>query len=320
MGEAGPWNGGDTTPGVATPLFEHYNGSVWSPLPPSGGDGSLYGVATVASDDAWAVGYSGQSFSAGAMLIEHWDGHLWAPIPLTNKGALFAVAAADSKDAWAVGGSYGRRVETGVILHWDGVGWRQVVRTTHFLNDVSVVSNSDVWVVGDQIAMHWDGRHWRTVAIPRRVGKSITPPNLERVTAVSPRSVWAVGSAGVYQPHEQQPVVIEWNGRKWIDHSPMTGDLQGAALEDIVVSSPGGTIWLASTDWNDWISLDGGSLSASNGRNWTVHALPHRQEIAALTADSNGTIWGVGSSTIGMSPDPQGAFDHTVPLIMRNGC
>ncbi len=238
------------SPGVSTPLLEHWDGGAWSTLVQSGLVGSLQGVAGVSADDAWAVGdfphspatdYGPAAFSGprtgDAMLIEHWDGHVWAPLPFVHDGELNAVAAAGANDVWAVGGYYQSAVKTyaGVIFHWDGVGWRLVLKTANYLNDVAVVGRRDVWAVGDDIVVHWDGKHWRTVPVPQRVGASVSPPSLASVTAFSAKSVWAVGAADQAEPEDfdQQPAVIEWNGKRWIDHSPRAGHLQNSVIADI---------------------------------------------------------------------------------------
>jgi hypothetical protein len=71
-----------------------------------------YGVDTVASDDAWAVG------SGGAII--HWDGEEWASVESPTTARLSDVKMISARDGWAVGD------EKGVALHWDGSAWEPV--------------------------------------------------------------------------------------------------------------------------------------------------------------------------------------------------
>ena len=62
--------------GLRVPLAEHWDGSAWTRIPtaPDADLGELYGVAAVASDDVWAVGYTPYSIASRRPLIQHWDG------------------------------------------------------------------------------------------------------------------------------------------------------------------------------------------------------------------------------------------------------
>ena len=74
--------------------------------------------------------------------------------------ALHAIDLVSPDDGWAVG-------QEGVILHWDGHAWSQVVSpvTATRLHDVDMVSPTDGWAVGDYpgIILRWDGVHWSLV-------------------------------------------------------------------------------------------------------------------------------------------------------------
>jgi hypothetical protein len=65
------------------PLIEHYDGQSWTIVPsvypaPSQYN-QLYGIAVLAPNDIWAVGYANKNSNGqnGAPLIEHWDGTKW---------------------------------------------------------------------------------------------------------------------------------------------------------------------------------------------------------------------------------------------------
>jgi hypothetical protein len=83
-------------------LIEHWNGARWTlvPSPNPGGtssDNDLWGVAAVASGDAWAVGGVGAFLNPqfSAPLALHWDGSGWTrvSVPAPAGGELLGVAA-----------------------------------------------------------------------------------------------------------------------------------------------------------------------------------------------------------------------------------
>ena len=67
-------------------LAVHWDGSTWNVVP-SPNPGALYnyfqGVAIVAADDAWAVGYYGHG-DTPVTLIAHWDGSNWSTVSSPN--------------------------------------------------------------------------------------------------------------------------------------------------------------------------------------------------------------------------------------------
>ena len=337
VGEISPWNGGDTLPSAhSAPLIEHWDGTAWSTDPLIGAPGSLAEVTSISPDDAWAVGVArrsqtyadpavfGAPFKGDSVLIEHWDGTTWRSTPFAHAGVLMSVDAAGADDVWAVGGILVKKSYRGFVLHWDGTRWREAKRTPTLLEAVEVVGHRNVWAVGGGV-LHWDGKTWKTVAIPTRTGTSTSGPLLAGVTAASPTNVWAVGQADQPDPtdFDVQPVILHWNGKRWLDRSPKRSELQGSAVMD-VAAPPGAPPWLASVQPSDWYlgPLGGAQLDTQQGAGWSVTSLPTGQEVERLATDSSGAIWGVGSTAVGDSPDPDGygTFDHTVPLIMRRGC
>jgi hypothetical protein len=64
------------------PILEHWNGAAWSVVaPPTGANTELFTVATLASNDAWAAGYS---FPTNALVVQHWDGASWSVVGVTT--------------------------------------------------------------------------------------------------------------------------------------------------------------------------------------------------------------------------------------------
>src|SRR5207249_2942832 len=110
----------------------------------------LGGVAAVAANDVWAVGYSNTNgTSPYRTMILHWDGSSWSIVPSPSPGTidneLQAVAAAAANDVWAVG------YYDGLILieHWNGASWNIVPSPGYSrLYGVAAVASNDIWAVG----------------------------------------------------------------------------------------------------------------------------------------------------------------------------
>jgi hypothetical protein len=168
-------------------LAEHWDGTSWSVVPTPNDaerDHELTGVATIASNDVWAVGHNNQpSFRDQQIVVLHWNGSVWSKSPAPNPSfndSLMAVDGIASNDVWAVGGysTGGNAQNASLIEHWNGSTWT-VVDHPHFygldfLNDVAAIGPNDVWAVGiarngfseRTLTLHCDGISWTGVASP----------------------------------------------------------------------------------------------------------------------------------------------------------
>jgi hypothetical protein len=113
--------------GVGHTVALHWDGLGWTAVPtPSPGlyDNSLADVATLAADDAWAVGNSTDSgVSDRKPLVLHWDGHIWSVVPSPSPyGQLLGIAAAPGGRLLAVG--YREDPVLTLVEMWDGSSWR----------------------------------------------------------------------------------------------------------------------------------------------------------------------------------------------------
>jgi len=112
------WAVGSVTTVVGTTvqartLVEHWNGSTWSIVRSRNATSSnlLTGVAAVAANDVWAVGYTITTDGTNQpdrTLIEHWNGTTWSVVASPNVGAndnLLNGVSATTGDVWAVGSS-----------------------------------------------------------------------------------------------------------------------------------------------------------------------------------------------------------------------
>jgi hypothetical protein len=154
-------------------LILHWNGSAWSivPSPNDGGntvDNHLLAATAVASNDVWAVGFSGFG-----TLSEHWNGTSWSVVDTPDVAGgetlfLDSAVALSSTNVWAVGEFFQTR--------------KSRSRT---LTDM------------------WNGSNWIVVPSPN-VGSSHN--ELFAVTATPTQTLWAVGT--VYQFPKQRTLIV----------------------------------------------------------------------------------------------------------------
>jgi hypothetical protein len=243
-------NGGGNPNGAVT---AHWDGTTWTRVDIGiyAPQDSLYGIAAVASDDVWAVGYNDYG-----PLILHWDGTSWSwadldlgvlqpdkpSAPDDYITRLTDVTVVGPNDIWAVGTIRIGAANRTLIMHYNGSSWDLVTSPSpgtysNVLESVTAVSANDVWAVGyyandytntpsQSLALHWNGTNWTQVTTPSpgfssRAGGS--PDNnsdymgtfLYDVTAVSTTEVWA---AGLYSPtgfSSGETVILRWNGSTW---------------------------------------------------------------------------------------------------------
>ena len=106
-------------------LILHWNGTAWtrvmSPDPAgTGRDNDLSGVATTASNTAWAVGSFDDSNNAQQALLLRWDGTGWQQVQIPASGdrsGLSGVGASSSGNAWAVGSDVSGTAGQTLALH-----------------------------------------------------------------------------------------------------------------------------------------------------------------------------------------------------------
>jgi hypothetical protein len=220
------------------PLIEHWDGATWRIVPdasPDNAQGTPTAISAASATDIWTVGSGLSNGQRGcgldnSILVEHWNGSRWSNVPFpkpANASFTFSfnsVAADASNDAWIVGG-----YETGatkshaffapVIEHWDGARWSIVpspaLSTDRGFLDVTAVHGGPAWVVGQAelsngagptVIEQWNGSQWSAVGSP---SPGTLSNELNGVTAISAKDVWAVGSSagGTLSEH--------WDGVSW---------------------------------------------------------------------------------------------------------
>ena len=274
------------------PVIEFWDGATWTqeadPIP--GGFGTLSAVVALSPSDAWAVG--SHTSSVGALAL-HWDGSAWQqvsmPIPSGAKDvSLNGVGAVSATDVWAVGTWFGARKDAWgedggtLIEHWDGSSWTIVPslppRGSATLSAVAALSATNVWAVGSYkahagglgrtLVMHWNGTAWKRVASPHPGRRHYADSGLSGVAAVSPESVWAVGSYYRAQGRHgsYQTLSLNWNGQKW-KQVPTPNAHGGNGLTAVAVAGRN-NVWAVGGHWN---GVTGWLLAEHwNGHAWRI--------------------------------------------------
>jgi hypothetical protein len=208
--------------GLASPLFEHWNGTAWTATTLESNNQFLFGASADSANDVWAVGFNvSDTITTSAM---HWDGTNWKRVATPNVGEgtnkLNAVLALAPNDAWAVGFSTPvappkQAATLTLIEHFDGTSWAVVpspnvgpnsTNQSNRLLGLTGISANDIWAFGSYftadgsghqmtLLLHWDGTSW-TVASSPSPTKGGTPCDLLWTGVVSsPGDVWILGSA-----------------------------------------------------------------------------------------------------------------------------
>jgi len=270
-------------------------------------------VSALDPNNIWAVGYSGSGVFSP--LVEHWDGATWSIVPSPNPGltqnVLGGLVAISKNDAWTEGSydtSAGSIFHT-LIEHWNGSQWSVVKSpspgTNDFLNDLSAVSASDVWTVGNStingvaqtLIEHWNGSQWSMVPSPN-VG---THDNfLIGVTTVSANDVWTVGA---YNDKNNilNTLIEHWNGSRWsIVPSPNVGT--NGSLIDSLAPVSANDIWTVGFYINSQNQTQN-LVEHWNGTKWSVVQVPNTgaggdgfNNIGIVSAND---LWAVGNYMTG---------------------
>jgi hypothetical protein len=236
------------------PMMIHWDGQGWkvvhTPAVGTNDNSSINGMAALAADNIYAVGYQPASNGAVLTLIEHWDGKKWTVVRSPNRSAtgnlLSAVSANSPTDVWAVGVSVDQAttsIQT-LVEHFDGTKWRVVPSPNplpkaflnqNVLGSVRAVSANDVTAVGllrDAVQQrvltlveHWNGTKWSVIQSPNQSEDSGSLNALTSVTAISATDLYAVGFFGADTTNGQDETLVEhFDGTKWsIIASPTKG-------------------------------------------------------------------------------------------------
>src|SRR5207249_1337621 len=143
----------------------------------------LNGVAAVATNDVWAVGYY-LNGGVNQTLTEHWNGSAWSIVASPNQGSsantLSAVAVVGANDVWAVGDYYDTSTYQTLIEHYNDPCLTPTATPTSTRTAPATPTVTPT--------VPPCGPAWRVVSSPN-VGPDSN--DLHAVAAVSSRDVWA---------------------------------------------------------------------------------------------------------------------------------
>ena len=250
---------------------------------------TLLGVSAVTSEEAWAVGGTGEPDAPTAVAIQRWDGTRWSAVDAPSPGGLLNelqdVDAAEPNDVWAVGRTSSGFGDDPLILHYDGSEWTQVELPNEIdgvLNGVAAISPTDVWAVGSvgdpsvslerALVLHWDGTAWADVEVGHAIGGGKAA--LVDIEGVSPTDLWAVG----YQHF--RPLILRFDGQAW---TRSLTDVQGRlnAVEAFATSE----VWAV-----------GSPIQRFDGKTWTEAPVTREgADLVDVAASGGLDIWAVGS-------------------------
>ena len=156
----------------------------------------------------------------------------------------------------------------GKIIHYDGNNWSQFTDTgSETWNSVSMVSANDGWTVGSAGAIRqYNGSTWSAVTSP-------TTKGLQSVAMVSSTEGWAVGDTGT---------IIQYNGTSWSTVSSPTN----SALNDVFVVN--------ATDV--WAVGASGKILRYTGASWAVHTDVGNNVLESIYIVSSSDGWAVGAA------------------------
>jgi hypothetical protein len=199
-------------------LFEHWDGTAWTPAIAFLGGAFATGAASAdATDDVWAVGFSGLSSAKASPFVAHFNGSTWQSVPSVPfaspiSAAFNGVLARAPNNVWAVGtiAEVLNGPTSTLIEHYDGNAWSVVPspsvgqNQSNVLRGITAVSPTDIWAFGDFLAadgsgnqmtllLHWDGTSWTLAPSPNPEMGSILIDTLDAGVTTG-RNVWIVGS------------------------------------------------------------------------------------------------------------------------------
>ncbi len=277
----------------------------------------LYGVASIADNNAWAVGDTD-----GHPLIAHWNGATWSATAIpTITGVLYGVAAVSANDVWAVGSTGTIANSQTLVMHWNGATWTRVPSPNigaadNVLYGVDVASGNDVWAVGysrepaalthQSLILRWGGAQWSVVPSPNPNNSNV----LRAVAVVSPDDVWAVGSAQQCLCY-RQPLIFHWDGNQWgIVGAP---NYAIPVLYDVTVLSAN-DVWAVGASGNDIVPYDTPIIVHWDGAAWRDVPSPHpfatQSLLRGVAAFSPTDIWAVGAYTDQQSDPSRSLIEH----------
>jgi photosystem II stability/assembly factor-like uncharacterized protein len=181
-------------------------------------------------NDGWAVG-NASTTGTNEPTIYHWNGFVWTKgVAIGAQNNLNSVFMVNTGDVWTVGGGFTHTTGTcsilpcPVILHYTGGSWNTITPPpgSYFLNSVFMVSSTEGWAVGEQLAvspnpptgiiLHYTVTGgvgtWAIFPAPSTPGPI---PPLKSVFMLNANEGWAVGDNATILHYTVTGGVGTWN-------------------------------------------------------------------------------------------------------------
>jgi hypothetical protein len=133
---------------------------------------------STSTSDVWATTGYGE--------LQHFDGSMWFGVPVNHGTSL--IEAFDATHAWSAGYCGG---PSDCVSAWDGVNWQRF-GYIGYLNDISAVTENEVWFAGGEALLRWDGENWEVMR------DGVYP--FYQLEMVSATEGYALGTDDVYTP------------------------------------------------------------------------------------------------------------------------
>ena len=287
---------------VMKTMIQHYDGTSWSVVAsPNVGKGfnNLAGVAALAANNVYAVGYSTDSSNVEHSLILHYNGTSWNVVNAADTGSLTGITALSASDIWAVGGGT-------MTLHYNGTSWTAIaaphLRAYDQLVAVTALAANNVYAVGVTqdfqgtvltLVERYNGTAWSIVSSPNTRQYS----NLSAVVALAANNIWAVGSSS-YDGNPSFSLTEHYNGTAWsIVASPNIGTGTNELLS--VAASGANNVVAAGASYSTGAPT---LIERWNGTAWKVVAAPNLpgSQLSGLSrVPGSKQFWGVGNGSMG---------------------
>jgi hypothetical protein len=230
------------------------------------------------------------------------------PAPTDDVGEIHAIEASPTGEVWAVGETLSKPTK-GFVARWDGTEWKNeatlsIAGGDHSLHDIAIVSQTDMWVVGQYSAgpktakpliAHWDGADWKVVT-----GIDTGPGNsgLRTITAVAPDDIWV---GGWYNQEGRSPearsIILHWDGKAWGSFPPPANakryidDMSAVSTDDVWAVAGNSIIHWDGTSWSEAYTI------GDRSKPWSA---PNFMGVEALSEQD---VWVVGYSLMVASCD-----------------
>ena len=241
---------------------EHSAGTTWRqvrvPASLEGAAEASVAIGASAYKNLWLFQPATSSRSPRAHVLR-WNGSKWRrqaipswAVHLNLSGTYDIVPAVfGPKSVWVFSMGVDAFTNPGhYVARYNGHRWTKL-QLPAVPNQVSVVSEHDIWALGSTIAtkgkpstsilMHWNGKRWSTLAVPSaHVPKNATE-NVLNPVALGPANVWIqrdierglAGAATLY--------LLHWNGQRW-SRVTLAAGISGV---DYMTPDGHGGLWLA---------------------------------------------------------------------------